>query len=164
MGTYLFRVYPGEVPVGMRQVINPVEAVGRTGWLLVSVLALVRVESTLQSSGSEPPSQNMGRPPLRSKSPLLSQRATKTKTKLSRQPSPKTVLHSDGVHGWWNKVKFIWSGSLPHDALIVTTDCGALCQIAIERTCFRDSGGHFECIRTALLYEGRKWGSSFQDW
>ena len=25
----------------------------------------------------------------------------------SRQPSPKTVLHSDGVHGCWNKVKFM---------------------------------------------------------
>ena len=73
---YSSQVYLEELPDGIRQVINPVEALGRTGWLLVSVLALVQVESTLQSSGSEPPSQNMGRPPLRSKSPLLRQRAT----------------------------------------------------------------------------------------
>ena len=44
MGTYLFRVYLGDVTVGIQQVINPVEAVGRTGWLLVSVLALSRID------------------------------------------------------------------------------------------------------------------------
>ena len=65
-------------------------------------------------------------------------------TQAEAEPTSK---QNHAEHDCLNKVKLSGIASLAHDSLIVTTNFGRLCQIVTKRTCFRHTGGHFECMR-----------------
>ena len=105
------------------------------------------MEAHWHSSGCWQPmhrSGNMGHPP-----PVPAFQPANQKTPKQRQartlPASQPASCSSMVG--WTKSSYPEIASLSHDSLIVTTNFGLVRQIATERTCFRDTGGHFECMR-----------------